>query len=64
MDPLAPPSKKVDQVPTSLTRSVLQQTDFRESETQTDPYTPEYVLRPGSAPEVLSLATLSYSEFS
>jgi len=60
VDPLAPPSKKVDQVPTSLTRSVLQQTDFRESETQTDPYTPEYVLRPGSAPEVLSLATLSY----
>ena len=32
---------------------------YRESETQTNPYTPEYVVRPGSAPEVLRLATLS-----
>ena len=32
----------------------------RESETQTDPWTPDYVVRPGSAPEVLTLATLSH----
>ncbi len=32
-----------------------------ESETQTDPWTPDYVVRPGSAaPEVLTLATLSF----
>lgn len=36
------------------------QTDYRESEAQTDPYTPDYVVRPGSAPEVLTLATLSH----
>lgn len=36
------------------------QTDYRDSETQTDPYTPEYVIRPGSQPELLTLATLSY----
>eukprot|EP00043_Microstomoeca_roanoka_P018389 m.196333 g.196333 ORF g.196333 m.196333 type:complete len:742 (-) comp16816_c5_seq1:276-2501(-) len=36
------------------------QTDYRDSEAQTDPYTPEYTVRPGSAPEVLTLATLSF----
>ena len=36
------------------------QTDYRDSEAQTDPYTPEYVVRPGSQPELLTLATLSY----
>ena len=43
-----------------LTRTVGTQSMYRESETQTNPYTPEYVVRPGSAPEVLRLATLSY----
>lgn len=38
------------------------QTDYRDSETQTDPYTPEYVVRPGSQPELLTLATLSYGK--
>lgn len=32
----------------------------RDSEAQTDPYTPEYVVRPGSQTELLTLATLSY----
>ena len=36
------------------------QTDYRDSETQTDPYAPEFVTRPGSQPELLTLATLSY----
>uniref|UniRef100_A0A8C9RFB5 Cilia- and flagella-associated protein 91 n=1 Tax=Scleropages formosus TaxID=113540 RepID=A0A8C9RFB5_SCLFO len=36
------------------------QTDYRESEAQTDPYTPDYVIRPGSAPELLTLATLTW----
>ncbi len=33
---------------------------LRENETQTDPWTPEHVIRPGSAPEVLTLANLAY----
>jgi len=44
------------------TRTVGTQSMYRESETQTDPFTPEYVVRPGSAPEVLRLATLSYGQ--
>ena len=44
------------------TRSVLIQTDYRESEAQTDPYSPEYVVRPGSQPELLTLASLSYGK--
>lgn len=42
------------------TRTVHVQTDYRENDTQTDPWTPEYIVRPGSAPEVLTLATLTY----
>ena len=65
MDPLAPPSRGAETegaIPSGpvLTRSVMVQTDYREAETQTDPYTPEYVVLPGSQPEVLTLATLSY----
>ena len=29
---------------------------FRESETQTDPFTPEYRVAPGENPEVLTIA--------
>lgn len=43
-----------------LTRNIHVQTDFRDSETQTDPYTPEYIIGPGSQPELLTLATLCY----
>ncbi|KAJ3379529.1 hypothetical protein HDU84_006597, partial [Entophlyctis sp. JEL0112] len=46
---------------TPVARSVAVQTVFRESEAQTDPYSPEYTLQPGQAPpELLALATLSY----
>ncbi|XP_051564471.1 cilia- and flagella-associated protein 91 [Myxocyprinus asiaticus] len=46
---------------TPFQRSVGIQTDYRESETQTDPYTPNYVVRPGTAPpELLTLATLTW----
>ncbi|XP_060786404.1 cilia- and flagella-associated protein 91-like isoform X2 [Neoarius graeffei] len=45
----------------SVQRTVGVQTDYRDSETQTDPYTPEYVLHPGAAiPEILTLATFSW----
>ena len=62
MDPMAAAESEQDRPPTPATRTVEVQTDYRESETQTDPYTPEYVVRPGSQPELLTLATLSYGE--
>ncbi|KAL5020064.1 hypothetical protein ScPMuIL_002956 [Solemya velum] len=59
-DTLTLDQMQVERAPTPLTRTVEIQTDYRDSEAQTDPYTPEYVVRPGSAPELLTLATLSY----
>ncbi|KAJ3192923.1 Cilia- and flagella-associated protein 91, partial [Irineochytrium annulatum] len=59
----APPTAQavVERPITPPTRTVAIQTIFRESEAQTDPYSPEYVLRPGTAPpELLALATLTY----
>lgn len=50
----------LDRAPTPATKTMMTQTDYRDSEAQTDPYTPEYVVRPGSQPELLTLATLSY----
>ncbi|TDH06784.1 hypothetical protein EPR50_G00117100 [Perca flavescens] len=45
--------------PTHFTVGV--QTDYRESETQTDPYSPEYVVQPGTTPaELLQLAALTW----
>ncbi|CAL8268448.1 unnamed protein product [Lota lota] len=42
-------------------RTVGIQTDYRDSEAQTDPYSPEYVVRPGTAhPELLVLASLTW----
>lgn len=60
LDSLSAPEMEADRPPTPATRTVEIQTDYRDSETQTDPYTPEYVVRPGSQPELLTLATLSY----
>lgn len=54
---------EAERPPTPATRTVEVQTDYRDSETQTDPYTPEYVVRPGSQPELLTLATLSYGNY-
>lgn len=48
--------------PTTKTQAI--QTDYMEREAQTDPYTPEYVVKPGEQPEVLTLATLMYSTYS
>ncbi|XP_023140479.2 cilia- and flagella-associated protein 91 [Amphiprion ocellaris] len=51
--------KKVVQQPTHVTVGV--QTDYRENETQTDPYSPEYVVQPGTtASKLLQLAPLSW----
>lgn len=43
-----------------MSRSIGQQTDYRDGEVQTDPYSPDYVVKPGVQPELLTLATLSY----
>lgn len=48
-----------DEQPTHFT--VGTQTDYRESEAQTDPYSPEFVLQPGTTPsELLQLAALTW----
>ncbi|NXO25461.1 CFA91 protein, partial [Cisticola juncidis] len=36
------------------------QTDYRDGEAQTDPYSPEFIVRSGSIPEILTLATLTW----
>lgn len=47
--------------PTHVTVGV--QTDYRESETQTDPYSPEYVIESGSTPsELFTLAALTWGQ--
>lgn len=45
---------------TPFTKVAQTQTDYRDSDTQTDPYSPEYVVRPGTKPELLTLALLSF----
>jgi len=42
-------------------RDQATQSDYRESDTQTDPYTPQYTVAPGSNPELLTLASLSWN---
>jgi len=45
-----------------LTRTVEVQTMYRESEAQTDPYTPNYQVNEGENPEILTLAHLTYGD--
>lgn len=47
-------------VPEPASKTVATQSDYRESEAQTDPYTPDYTVRPGSAPEILTLVSLAW----
>ncbi|XP_048827755.1 cilia- and flagella-associated protein 91 isoform X2 [Brienomyrus brachyistius] len=42
-------------------RSQGVQTDYRDSEAQTDPYSPSYVVKADSVPELLTLATLTWN---
>lgn len=56
-----PVQSVVERPVTPLVRTVAIQTMYRESEAQTDPYSPEYILPAGSTPpELLALATLTY----
>lgn len=51
--------KNAEQQPTHFTVGI--QTDYRESEAQTDPYSPEYVVQPGTSPsELLRLAAFTW----
>lgn len=43
-------------------RTLGTQTDYRDGEAQTDPYSPEYIVHSGSVPEILMLATLTWGE--
>jgi hypothetical protein len=43
-----------------MSKTVGTQSDYRENEAQTDPYTPDYTVRPGSAPELLTLVSLAW----
>merc|ERR1712124_129282 len=48
---------------TSGMRTIQTQTDYRESEAQTDPYSPDWVLsdtNANEAPEIVTLMSLSY----
>jgi hypothetical protein len=44
------------------TKEVGQQTIFRDSEAQTNPYTPEYIIDKENIPEVLSIANLRFGK--
>ncbi|XP_049733282.1 cilia- and flagella-associated protein 91 isoform X1 [Elephas maximus indicus] len=53
-----PASTKYPPIPSKC--AVGTQTDYRDSEVQTDPYSPEYVVCQDSVPELLTLATLTW----
>lgn len=55
-----PTPAKYPPVPSKCT--VGTQTDYRDAEVQTDPYSPEYVVCQDSIPELLTLATLTWGE--
>nr|XP_058920719.1 cilia- and flagella-associated protein 91 isoform X2 [Kogia breviceps] len=53
-----PPPTKYLPIPSKYTVST--QTDYRDAEVQTDPYSPEYIICQDSIPELLTLATLTW----
>jgi hypothetical protein len=44
------------------TKTAEVQTVYRESEAQTNPYTPEYIIDKENVPEVLSIANLRFGK--
>ncbi|XP_021118773.1 cilia- and flagella-associated protein 91 [Heterocephalus glaber] len=60
MEPYAFPSasSKYPHIPSKST--VGTQTDYRDADVQTDPYSPEYVVCQNTIPELLTLATLTW----
>lgn len=55
---IALPASDPEPEPEPASKDMGCQSDYRESETQTNPYTPEYLVPAGTDPEVLSLATM------
>ena len=51
-----------EEIALGATRDQAVQTKYRESEAQTDPFTPDYTVKPGQEPEILTLASLSYQK--
>lgn len=56
------PAVPLADAPEAATRNVEVQTMYRESEAQTNPYSPEYFLAPGAQPEILLLQGLKANE--
>ena len=57
------PLEAPQEVAVEPTRTIGIQTMYREGETQTDPYTPDYITNPGQEdPEILNLAHLTYGQ--
>merc|ERR1719159_1805900 len=55
-----PASAGAAMVPEGKTKTVGTQSVYRESEVQTDPYSPDYFIVPNQVPEVLTLTHLTY----
>ncbi|KAM7132036.1 cilia- and flagella-associated protein 91 isoform 1-T1 [Molossus nigricans] len=60
IEPYTFPPVSTKHAPISSKYTVGTQTDYRDSEVQTDPYSPEYVVCQDSVPELLTLATLTW----
>lgn len=56
------PMVPVEEVPEPLVKTVEVQTMYRESEAQTNPYTPEYIIAEGHDPEVLLIKDMNYTD--
>ncbi|XP_010843721.1 PREDICTED: protein MAATS1 [Bison bison bison] len=59
-DPYTFPPPPIQYLPIPSKYTVGTQTDYRDAEVQTDPYSPEYVVCQDSIPELLTLATLTW----
>jgi len=56
------PMVPVEEVAEPLVKTVEVQTMFRESEAQTNPYTPDYIIAEGHDPEVLLIKHMNYTD--
>ncbi|XP_031954355.1 cilia- and flagella-associated protein 91 isoform X1 [Corvus moneduloides] len=59
-EPDVQPAAEGSQIFGLMFRTLGTQTDYRDGEAQTDPYSPEYIVHSGSVPEILTLATLTW----
>ncbi|XP_008054218.1 cilia- and flagella-associated protein 91 [Carlito syrichta] len=60
VEPYTFPPASTKSLPISSKSTVGTQTDYRDADVQTDPYSPEYVVCQDSIPELLTLATLTW----